>query len=111
MKKSLREIIKHRYVTEKSRVLEGLQHAESNPSVRRCNKPKYVFIVERNANKHEIAKAVESLYADKQIKVVSVNTSIRKPKKRRMRGHQGKTSNLKKAIVTLQSGDAIDEQV
>ncbi len=111
MKKSPREIVKYRYVTEKSRVLEGLQHAESNPSLRKCNKPKYVFVVDKHANKHEIAEAVESLYADKQIKVVSVNTSIRKPKKRRVRGHQGKTSNLKKAIVTLQSGNSIDEQV
>lgn len=111
MQKSTKKIIKHRYVTEKARVLEGLQHAASNPCVRKCENPKYLFIVDKKANKQEIAHAVEELYKDKKIKVVAVNTSIRKPKKRRMRGRSGMTSFIKKAIVTLSVGDVIDEQV
>jgi large subunit ribosomal protein L23 len=109
--KSPKEIIKYRYVTEKARMLESLQHATNNPSVQKCDNPKFVFVVDRYANKHEIAKAVEELYADKKIKVIAVNTTIRKPKKRRVRGRQGRTSYLKKAVVTLQAGDSIDEQV
>ena len=111
MNKNPHSIIKHRYVTEKARVLENLQHSSSNPSVRKCNRPKYVFVVDRKANKQEIAWAIEKIYAHKKIKVVAVNTTIRKPKPRRVRGFSGTTSYLKKAIVTLETGDAIDEQV
>lgn len=105
------DIIKSRRVTEKSRVLENLQHAKSNPSLSRCNSPKVVFNVDSNANKTQIAAAVEEIYAEKKVKVVSVNTVNVGSKKRRVRGFMGKTSGFKKAIVTLRPGDAIDEQV
>ncbi len=105
------DIIKCRRVTEKSRVLENLQHAKSNPSVSRCNSPKVVFNVDPKANKTQIAWALEQIYADKKIKVVSVNTVNVGSKKRRVRGFAGKTAGFKKAIVTLRAGDAIDEQV
>jgi large subunit ribosomal protein L23 len=105
------DIIKSRRVTEKSRVLENLQHANSSASLKRCKSPKIVFNVDPNANKTQIAAAVEEIYADKKIKVVSVNTVIVGSKKRRVRGFLGKTSSFKKAIVTLRPGDAIDEQV
>lgn len=105
------DIIKSRRVTEKSRVLENLQHANSNASLKRCKSPKVVFNVDPNANKTEIAAAIEEIYAEKKIKVVSVNTVIVGSKKRRVRGFLGKTSGFKKAIVTLRPGDAIDEQV
>src|SRR5579872_1305571 len=101
------DIIKSRRVTEKSRVLENLQHANSNASLKRCKSPKVVFNVDSNANKTEIAAAIEAIYADKKIKVVSVNTVIVGSKKRRVRGFLGKTSGFKKAIVTLRPGDAI----
>lgn len=104
-------IIKHRHLTEKARVLEGLQHATSNPSVRKCDAPKYVFVVDRRASKGEIAWAVEKIYEAKKIKVVKVNTITIKPRTRRVRGHEGKTQYLKKAVVTLTPGDTIDEQV
>ena len=105
------EIIKSRRLTEKSRVLESLVHAKSNPSLSRCDKPKAVFNVHKKANKTEIAKAVEQIYADKKVKVVSVNTIVIKPKKRRVRGRQGMTAAFKKAIVTFRPGDQIEEQV
>ncbi len=105
------DIIKSRRVTEKSRVLENLQHANSNASLKRCKSPKIVFNVDPNANKTQIAHAIEQIYADKKIKVVSVNTVVVGSKKRRVRGFLGKTSGFKKAIVTLRPGDAIDEQV
>jgi large subunit ribosomal protein L23 len=104
------EIVKCRRVTEKSRVLENLQHAASNPSVSRCKSPKIVFDVSLNANKLEIKKAIEEIYADKKVKVVSVNTISIPSKWRRVRGHIGKTSRVKKAVVTFRPGDAIEEK-
>lgn len=103
------ELIKSRYVTEKSTVLEQLHGCESNVCVARCTSPKFVFIVDRKATKPEIAKALEMIYKEQKIKVTSVNTSIAKPKpKKRGKGKKGATASFKKAIVTLEAGDTID---
>lgn len=110
-KKTPYDIIKSRYVTEKSRVLEDLKDNKSNPSVSKCEKPKYVFLVEKKANKREIAEAIEQIYAEKNIKVKSVNTITLKPKKRRVRGRIGFKSGFKKAVVTLEKGDDLGEAV
>ena len=107
-KKNPYQIIKSRHVTEKAHMLESLKDAESNASIRRCKSPKYVFIVEKTANKQEIKTALEEIYADKNIKVKSVNTITTPPKPRRVRGRAGETSVLKKAIVTLDQGDTLD---
>ncbi len=104
-------IIIRRRVTEKTRVLENLQHAKGSRSLSRCNSPKAVFDVAPGSNKPQIAQAVELIYKDKKIKVVSVNTVNVGSKQRRVRGFLGKTAGYKKAIVTLRPGDAIDEQV
>ncbi len=104
-------VIKSRHVTEKTTVLEGLQHANSNRCVAKCTSPKYVFIVDKSANKNEIARAIETIYVEKKVKVKAVNTISMKPKKRRVRGFRGFRAGFKKAIVTLESGDTIDEAV
>ena len=104
-------VIKHRRVTEKSRVQENLVNAKSNRSVARCQTLKVVFDVDFKANKTEIAHAVEEIYKDNKVKVIKVNTVITGPKKRRVRGFSGVTSSYKKAIVTFRPGDVIDEQV
>lgn len=69
----------------------------------------YGFIVEKNANKIEIKKAVEKAYG---VNVEAVNTLIVRGKsKSRMtksRVLTGKTSSYKKAIVTLSQGEVID---
>jgi len=109
-KKSPFDIILSRHVTEKARVLEQLQFNTSNPCVKKCDAPKYVFIVDKRANKQEIASAVEEIYSEKKIKVVSVNTVNTKPKERRMRGRAGMKPGFKKAIVTLEAGDQIEEK-
>jgi large subunit ribosomal protein L23 len=111
MKKSPYDIIKSRRITEKSQVLQELQNNESNACVRKCKTPKYVFIVDPRANKREIAEAVEEIYAEKNVRVVAVNTITVKPKPRRVRGRAGKTISLKKAIVTLEAGDKIEDNV
>ncbi|MDR3624043.1 MAG: 50S ribosomal protein L23 [Chlamydiales bacterium] len=102
-------IVKERYITEKSTVLESLHTATSNPSLARCENPKYVFIVDTKANKHEIALAVEEIYREQKVRVKAVNTIYVKPKaKNRRRGRPGKTIAFKKAIVTLEPGDLIE---
>lgn len=110
-KKTPYDIIKSRYVTEKAGVLQGLQHAESNACVRKCTTPKYMFLVDKRANKQEIAEAVEEIYAGRSITVTAVNTITIKPKRRRVRGRAGYKAGFKKAVVSLSPGDAIDENI
>lgn len=66
---------------------------------------KYVFEVDKNANKIEIGKAVEEIF---KVKVKSVAVINEKPKKRRLGISQGFTSTKKKAIVTLEPGYKIE---
>lgn len=60
---------------------------------------KYVFKVQSNATKPEIAKAVETMFPGTKVAAVNVINMKRKPK--RMGVHFGYTSAWKKAIVTL----------
>jgi large subunit ribosomal protein L23 len=108
MKKDPYQIVKHQHVTEKAQMLEGLKNATSNVSLKRCESPKYVFIVDPRANKQEIAWAVEEIYRERNIKVVSVNTINVKGKARRVRGRLGMKKSFKKAIVTLEKDDSLD---
>ena len=59
---------------------------------------KYTFEVNKNATKVEIANAVEKLF---EVKVLKVNTISVKGKSKRVGYHTGKTSDWKKAIVTI----------
>lgn len=61
---------------------------------------KYTFEVARDANKIEIAKAVEELFG---VKVADVNTLNCRGKKKRMGRFEGLTPARKKAVVTLTS--------
>ena len=63
------------------------------------------FKVSLDASKPEIKKAVESLF---EVKVKQVNTIRMKGKVKRFKGHLGKRSNWKKAIVSLADGETID---
>lgn len=65
----------------------------------------YTFEVDRNANKIEIAQAVEEIF---NVKVKKVNTINVKSKPKRVRWVAGKTRTWKKAMVTLQEGDTIE---
>ena len=66
---------------------------------------KYTFEVAKNANKVEIAKAIEELF---NVKVVKVNTLNVKPKTKRVRVVEGLTRTWKKAVGTLKDGDTIE---
>ena len=78
------EVIIRPIVTEKSS--DGIQSG------------KYTFEVNRNATKVEIAKAVEKLF---EVKVLKVNTISVRGKEKRVGVHVGRTSEWKKAIVTI----------
>ena len=102
-------VVKERYVTEKSTMLESLHTAESNPSLKACKNPRYVFIVDPKANKQEIATAIEEIYRPQNVKVVAVNTiHVKSKAKNRRRGRPGKSVAFKKAIVTLEPGDLLE---
>lgn len=67
----------------------------------------YVFEVDRRANKLQIKEAVEMIF---DVEVVSVNTMIMKPKRRRL-GRKMTTTRpaWKRAVVTLAPGERIQE--
>jgi large subunit ribosomal protein L23 len=86
------QIIRKLLVTEKS----TLARDESN---------KYIFEVDRKANKVEISNAVEKLF---KVKVVDVRVMHVLGKKKRSGKVMGQKSSWKKAIVTLTAGNHIE---
>jgi len=85
------DVIRSPVITEKSTM------ASENSQV--------VFKVSIDATKPEIKEAIERLF---NVKVVAVNTLIRKGKTKRFKGVKGTQSDFKKAIVTLEEGQMID---
>jgi large subunit ribosomal protein L23 len=67
---------------------------------------KYLFLVDKSANKIQIKQAVEQMY---KVKVTAVNTFISQGKLKKVRYQLGKTPDLKKAVVTLKEGQKISE--
>lgn len=65
----------------------------------------YTFIVDKNANKPVVAKAVKNLYKVTPVKITIVNLPA---KNVFIRGKKGVVSGMRKAIVTLKKGDKID---
>jgi large subunit ribosomal protein L23 len=90
-REAMYQIIRAPLITEKMTIL-----SESN---------QVGFKVAIDATKLEIAAAVEALF---NVKVTAVNTLIQKGKSKRFRGRPGQRSDMKKAIVTLAPGQAID---
>jgi large subunit ribosomal protein L23 len=64
-----------------------------------------VFNVVATATKPDIKEAIEGLFG---VKVKSVNTLVRKGKKRNFRGRPALLSDVKKAYVTLADGEKLD---
>ena len=67
-------------------------------SMARLAEKKYTFEVAKTASKIEIKKAVEEIF---KVEVAKVNTISVNGKDKRVGYHVGKTSDWKKAIVTL----------
>lgn len=61
---------------------------------------KYAFRVAKDANKYQIADAVEQLF---KVEVAKVNTMNVRGRARRMGRYEGTTPSWKKAIVTLKA--------
>ncbi len=66
---------------------------------------KVIFRVRMEATKPEIKAAVEGLF---KVDVTKVNTIVVKGKTKRFRGHLGRRSDYKKAVVTLKDGQSVD---
>lgn len=84
-------LIRRAWITEKAGDLSGFR--------------KYVFIVDKKANKPEIKKAIESIYG---VKVADVNIINTKGKTKRLGRSLGQTPGFKKAIITTKEGHKID---
>lgn len=69
------------------------------------DKGKYLFLVANTANKIQIKKAVEQAY---KVKVKDVNTFVSIGKLKRVRHQLGRTTDTKKAVVTLAAGQKIE---
>ncbi len=83
-------ILKHHHLSEKTNSFAAIG--------------RYVFKVERHANKIEVKKAVEAVY---DVHVAKVNMISVQGKKRRQGRSFGRTQDWKKAIVTLKTGERI----
>ena len=89
---TLHEVIRRPLVTEKSTVGRELANLVT-------------FAVDPRANKHEIQRAVETLF---EVKVLSVRTMRMAPKLRRVGTSQGRKPEWKKALVRLAEGQSIE---
>lgn len=86
------EIVKTARLTEK-----GTRQGE--------NLNQYTVVADRRANKPQIKQAVEELF---KVKVLRVNTmNVHGKVRRQRRPDQGRSSDWKKAVVTLREGDKI----
>ena len=85
--KNAYDIIKRPILTEKA--YEGIDDK------------RYVFEVDIHANKAEIKQAIETVFADDDVKVDRVNTLRTIGKMKRQGRTQGRTPETKKAYVTL----------
>jgi large subunit ribosomal protein L23 len=92
-----RKVILLPVITEKSTQLIEAETSKGEPL------NAYTFKVARGASKPEIRQAVEAIF---NVKVKSVNTLYRRSKLRR--GGRARTSEWKKAIVTLREGHRIE---
>ena len=88
----LLKVLKAPHISEKAKI-----NAEKGNTI--------VFKVALDANKVEIANAVEALF---EVKVDSVRTVVVKGKTKRHGAKSGRRSDWKKAYVTLQEGQSLD---
>lgn len=75
---------------------------------------KFIFRVKLDANKFEIARAIELIYAKDRVKVLAVNTIRVKGKKKRVMARGGKAGyspKWKKAIVTTDKPLSVFEEL
>ncbi len=76
----------------------------SEKSTEMSTESKYVFKVDRNSTKIEVAKAIESLFAGVKVKSVNIQNCKGKPKRVPRTGRMGSRADWRKAVVTLAEG-------
>lgn len=84
------DVIKRPLVTEKSSLLQAQNQ--------------FCFAVDPRATKRDIAAAIQALFKVKVAQVATINV---RGKQKRVGKNVGRTSNWKKAIVTLKEGERI----
>jgi large subunit ribosomal protein L23 len=89
---NLHDVIRKPLVTEKSTIGREAQNLVT-------------FAVDPHANKHEIRRAVETLFS---VQVLDVHTMRQPRKTRRVGKHMGHKPEWKKAIVKLAEGQTIE---
>ena len=87
----LREVLKRPLLTEKTSIQSDVEN-------------RYVFEVDRRANKLQIKNAVEKAFG---VQVISVNVINVRGKRRRLGRQVGRTPSWKKAIVKVAPGQRI----
>ncbi len=90
--KSSRRVIRRPIITERATTLQESEN-------------KYLFEVDRAANKIDVKRAVEVLF---DVNVVKVNTSGVHGKVKRLGRFVGRRPDWKKAVVTLADGQSIE---
>lgn len=108
------DVIIRPHITEKSMALSygGDMYGDDETKLR-----KYTFVVSPDANKIEIARAIEEIYNagksknEDKISVKSVNVINMKGKTRRIRfgARRGERRDWRKAIVTLAKGQMLED--
>ena len=88
-------ILKESILTEKATMLSS-------------NLNQYLFSFTPSSTKPNIKRAVEGIFSVKVLKVNTINVKPKSKRDRTRRNKLGFKSGMKKAIVTLQSGDSID---
>ena len=107
-----------------SEKMTRITEAAANPKVTRIQRNKlskegktfepvvrnrYAFVVNKDANKIEIRKAVESFYGVRVMDLNTMNYSGKQKSRETNAGYnQGRTNAFKKAVVTLAPGNSID---
>lgn len=89
------QIIKKYCVTEKAAALSS-------------DLNQYIFEVDKNVNRTEVAKAIESLFNVEVIRVNILNRKGKVKRSRNQRGKMGRRASPKRAIVSLKKGDTIE---
>lgn len=107
MSRAPHEIVIRPIITEETSRLQfnpgriRKRHEDKDIPVR----PRVAFVVDRDATKIEIRRAVEAMF---DVHVTAVNTMNMLGKERRVGRHVGRRPSWKKAIVTLAAGEMID---
>ncbi len=92
---------------EPAKILKA-SHITEKSSDQTANLNQYSFEVFPEANRTQVKLAVEKVFKVTVTKVNILNSKPRFKANRTRRGRPGRISGMKKAIVTLKEGDAIE---